>query len=86
MILYYRTTVSYTQFLNVLAFQASSVLCECLFSTSKQVADDCHAHLGPCKFEELQGMKFMWCKNVDDLVELNSEEIEGVVWVCIMRY
>jgi len=31
------------------------------------------------QFEELQVMKFLWCKNVDDLVELNSEEVEEVI-------
>jgi hAT family C-terminal dimerisation region len=53
--------------LNILPIPVSSVLCEHLFSTAKEIADDCRVHLGPKKFEELQVMKFAWHNNIPDL-------------------
>jgi len=44
----------------------------------KEIADDCHAHLGPKKFEELQIMKFAWRSNIPDLAVWNSSVVEEV--------
>lgn len=64
--------------LDVLPAQASSVPCERLFSSSKQVADDRRARLGAKRFEELQLMKFAWRQNITDLVAWNSGIVEEV--------
>jgi hypothetical protein len=65
--------------LNILSCQASSVLCERLFSASKPAADNCHTHLGSHKFEKLQVIKFAWHKHFKDLVAWNSDEIEEII-------
>jgi hypothetical protein len=65
--------------LDILPSQASSVPCEHLFSSSKQVATDRRARLGGQRFEELQLMKFAWRHKVCDVAASNSREIEQVV-------
>lgn len=64
--------------LDILPSQASSVPCEHLFSSSKQVATDRRASLGGQRFEELQLMKFAWRHRVVDVAAWNSSEIEQV--------
>ena len=64
--------------LDILLCQASSVPCERLFSSSKQVADDRRARLGPTKFEELQLMKFSWRNDIHNLATWNSGQIEEI--------
>jgi hypothetical protein len=62
--------------LDVLPCQASSVPCERLFSASKQTADLRRSSLGAKHFEELQVMKFAWCKNLMDHAAQNWTRIE----------
>jgi hypothetical protein len=64
--------------LDVLPCQASSVPCECLFSASKQAADDHWASLGAKCFEELQVMKFAWRRDFTDVTAWNSSQLEKV--------
>ena len=64
--------------LDVLPCPASSVPCECLFSSSKQIADDQCSRLGSKQFEELQLMKFSWQNNIPDLAAWNSAQIEEI--------
>jgi hypothetical protein len=64
--------------LDVLASPGSSVPCERLFSSSKQVADDRRARLGAKRFEELQLMKFAWRQSVGDCAAWNSGLVEEV--------
>jgi len=40
--------------------------------------DNCHVHLGPKKFKELQIMKFAWHNNIPDLAAWNSSIVEEV--------
>jgi hypothetical protein len=58
--------------LNVLPAQASSVPCECLFSSSKQIATDHHACLGSAIFEELVIMKSVWGPDLGDMAVGNG--------------
>ena len=64
--------------LDVLTAQASSVPCERLFSASKQTADDLRARLGASRFEELQLMKFAWCRNITNLAAWNLGLVEKI--------
>ena len=64
--------------LDILPSQASLVPCEHLFSASKQAADDCRASLRAKCFEELQVMKFAWCRDITDLTAWNSSQLEKV--------
>ena len=64
--------------LDILPIQASSVPCEHLFSSSKQVAMECQSHLGSDCFEELLIMKSMWCGMISNWAAINSEGIEQV--------
>jgi hypothetical protein len=64
--------------LDVLPAQASSVLCERLFSAGKEVADDRRARLGAGRFEQLQMLKFAWKDSLTDCVGLNSSQTEEV--------
>ena len=65
--------------LDVLPSQASSVPCERLFSSAKQVADDRRSRLGSTKFEQLQIMKFAWRNTVTDLAAWNYGLTEEIV-------
>jgi hypothetical protein len=62
----------------VLACPGSSVPCERLFSSSKQVADDRRSRLGAKRFEELQLMKFAWRQTISDNAAWNSGLVEEV--------
>jgi hypothetical protein len=64
--------------LDYLPCPASSVPCEHLFSTSKEIADDRRSRLGAKKFEELQIMKFAWRNNIPNLAAWNSVEVEEI--------
>jgi hypothetical protein len=64
--------------LDILPSQASSVPCEHLFLPSKQAADDHWASLGAKHFEELQVMKFAWCRDITDLTAWNLSQLEKV--------
>ena len=64
--------------LDILPCQASSVPCERLFSASKQTADLRRSSLGAKRFEELQIMKFAWCKKIVDNAEQNWVRCEEV--------
>ena len=64
--------------LDILPIQASSVPCEWLFSSSKQVATDWQLCLGSDCFEELLIMKSAWCSMISDWAIGNSDEIEEV--------
>jgi len=59
--------------LNYLSSQASSVLCEHLFSASKQTAVDHCACLNNERFEQLQVLKFAWRTNIPDLAASNKQ-------------
>jgi len=62
--------------LDVLAVQASSVPCECLFSSGKLITTDKHSHLGHEHFEELQVLKFAWHPALVDHAAKNSNKVE----------
>lgn len=64
--------------LDILPIQASSVPCERLFSSSKQVATDRRSRLGSDRFEELLIMKSAWRGTISDWAVSNSENIEEV--------
>lgn len=64
--------------LNMLPLQASSVLCECLFSGSKQIAMDRWACLGPVIFEELVIMKSAWGPDLYDMAAWNKAQSEEI--------
>jgi hypothetical protein len=64
--------------LDILPVQASSVPCERLFSSSKQVVTECRAHLGSDRFEELLVMKSAWRGMIRDWAATNSAEVEEV--------
>ena len=53
---------------------ASSILCEHLFSASKKTALDCCSCLSNEKFEQLQILKFAWQSNMPDLAASNNED------------
>lgn len=63
---------------DVLAVPASSVPCERLFSSGKQVATDRRSCLGSDRFEELQVMKSAWKDSIFDFATWNSEEVEDI--------
>jgi hypothetical protein len=64
--------------LDILPVQASSVPCERLFSSSKQVATERRARLGSDRFEELLIMKSAWRGTISDWATSNSVEVEEV--------
>jgi len=64
--------------LDILPIQASSVPCERLFSSSKQVATERRARLGSDRFEELLIMKSVWRGTISNWSAINSEDIEEV--------
>ena len=64
--------------LDILPIQASSVPCEHLFSSSKQVVMEHQSHLGSDHFEELLIMKSMWHGTISNWAAINSEGIEQV--------
>jgi hypothetical protein len=64
--------------LDILPCQASLVPCERLFSASKQTADLCQSSLGVKQFEELQIMKFAWCRKILDNAEQNWAWVEEI--------
>ena len=63
---------------DILAILASSIPCEWLFSSGKQIATDQHSHLGLEWFEELQMMKSAWKDQVINLAALNSQYVADV--------
>ena len=64
--------------LDILPIQASSVPCEHLFLSSKQVATERRARLGSNRFEELLIMKSAWHGTTVDWAAINSAEVEEV--------
>ena len=64
--------------LDVLPVQASSVPCECLFSSCKQTATDRWAHLGADKFEQLQLMKSAWHQDLVNFAAWNTRQVEDI--------
>jgi hypothetical protein len=64
--------------LDILPIQASSVPCERLFSSSKQVATERRSRLGSDRFEELLVMKSTWRGTISDWAVTNSKDIEEV--------
>jgi hAT family C-terminal dimerisation region len=64
--------------LDVLPIQASSVPCEHLFSSSKQVATDRRACLGSKRFEEILMMKSVWHGSIADWASIYSNQVEEV--------
>ena len=64
--------------LDVLPCQASSVPCERLFSSSKQVATERCSRLGSGRLEQLLIMKSAWRGTVIDWAAINSEAVEEV--------
>ena len=64
--------------LDILPCQVSSIPCEQLFSSAKQVADNRCTWLRSTKFEELQLVKFAWHNDIPDLIAWNSAEVEEV--------
>jgi hypothetical protein len=64
--------------LDILPIQASSVPCEHLFSSSKQVVTEHHSHMGSDCFKELLIMKSMWHDTITNWAAINSEGIEQV--------
>jgi hypothetical protein len=64
--------------LDILPCQASSVPCKRLFSASKQTADLRRSSLGAKHFEELQIMKFAWCRKIINNAEQNWARVEEV--------
>jgi hypothetical protein len=64
--------------LDVLPCQASSVPCERLFSSSKQVATERRSRLGCERLEHLLVMKSTWQGSVVDWAALNSNATEEV--------
>ena len=64
--------------LDVLPSQASSIPTERLFSCGKVTVDDKCTHLGCEKFEEIELMKFLWRKGLDDLASNNTNVVKEV--------
>lgn len=62
----------------MLPVQASSVPCERLFSSSKQVATDRRARLGSERFEEILIMRSAWRGSVTDWASVNSNDVEEI--------
>jgi hypothetical protein len=54
------------------------VLCERLFLSAKQVADDRRSHLGSNKFEQMQILKFARRNKVTDLTAWNDGLAEEI--------
>ncbi|KAM6489237.1 hypothetical protein JOM56_015407 [Amanita muscaria] len=59
-------------------WQASSVPCERLFSSSKQVAVERRSRLGSDHFEQLLMMKSAWQDTMVDWAAVNSDTVEEV--------
>jgi hypothetical protein len=72
--------------LDVLPVQASAIPCEYLFFAAKLIVTDCHAHLSPAIFEELQILKFAWHDKLINWAVLNAEEVEDIeeIFVCFL--
>lgn len=64
--------------LDVLLCQASSVPCERLFSSSKQVTTERRSHLGSDQLEQLLVMKSAWMDTVVDWAAINSTVVEEI--------
>ena len=64
--------------LDILPCQASSVPCECLFLSSKQVATDQRSLLGMDQLEHVLIMKSAWQGLIVDRVAVNLEVVEEV--------
>ena len=64
--------------IDVLPTQASSVPCERLFSSTKQIATDRRASLGPIVFEELVIMKSAWGPDLYNMAAWNASQVEEV--------
>ena len=58
--------------------QASSVPCERLFSSTKQIAIDRHVLLGPIVFEEIVITKSTWGPDLYDMAAWNELQVEDV--------
>jgi len=64
--------------LDVLPSQALSIPCERLFSSTKQVATDHQASLGPIVFEEVTITKSAWGPGLCDIAAWNAVQMEEV--------
>jgi hypothetical protein len=64
--------------LDILPCQASSVPCERLFSSSKQVATERRSRLGSDLFEQIVVMKSAWQGSIVDWATINSQMVEEV--------
>ncbi|KAG6913323.1 hypothetical protein DXG01_007734, partial [Tephrocybe rancida] len=64
--------------LDVLPCQASSVTCECLFSSTKLTATNHCARLRPELFEKLQILKHIWCPELVDAARVTSEDVDCI--------
>ena len=62
--------------LDVLPSQASSVPCERVSSTSKQITTDCQACLGSKVFEELVVMGSAWGADLCDMAAWSASQVE----------
>ena len=62
----------------MLPSQASSVLCERLFSGTKQIAEDHQSRLGDPIFEQLTMMKSAWGPELYDFAAWNAAQVEEV--------
>ena len=64
--------------LDVLSAQASSVLCEQLFSGSKQIATDRWVRLGSKTFEELVIMNSAWGPELYNMAAWTTSQLEEI--------
>lgn len=67
--------------LDILPIQASSVPCERLFSSAKEITTDKRSRLGPVRFEQLQMLKHHWRGGIIDLALWNLGHQEQMVYV-----
>ncbi|KAF8676686.1 hypothetical protein AX14_004846 [Amanita brunnescens Koide BX004] len=65
--------------LDILPCQASSVPCEHLFLSSKQVATECRSRLGSDLFKQIVMMKSAWQGTVVNWATVNSQMAEEVI-------
>lgn len=67
--------------IDILPIQASSVPCERLFSSAKEITTDKRSRLGPVRFEQLQMLKHHWRSGIIDLALWNLGHEEEMVYV-----
>ena len=64
--------------MDICAIPATSVPCECLFSTGGKIATDWHSHLGSDIFEQLQVLRHAWQNRIVDQANLNSANVDEI--------